>query len=312
MADYRGYTVVKCPTWTQGPALLQALRLLEGFDVAAMRHLSPDTVHLTTEALKLAFADRDTHYGDPAFSDIPMDALLSDEYTALRRPLIDMGSASHDVRPGDPVGMKALLGRSVIDPTPGGTTTCCVWDKWGNVVAATPSANMPSGGGRTGVAHGNRVRSMNTMPGHPNRVEAGKRPRVTLTPTLVLRDGRPFMAMSVAGGDMQDQTGLNVLLNVIDFGMTPEAAVTAPRFCTRHHEDSFKPHTYRPDAYVALGNLHVNEAVPEDVVTALRARGHEITTTRGPISAPSIILRDASGTLRAAGDPMARRHAGAF
>jgi len=309
--DYRGFTVVKCPPWTQGPYLLQTLRLLEGFDLRAMGHLSADMIHVLVEAMKLALADRDAYYGDPAFVDVPMAALLSDEYTALRRPLIDMGRASAEVRPGDPYLMRPLKSGGVSAPTPGGTTTCCVADRWGNVVAATPSANLVQGGGSTGVAHGNRVRSLNTTPGHPNRLEPGKHPRVTLTPTLVLREGAPFLSISVAGGDVQDQTTLNVLLNVLEYGMSPAEAVTAPRFCTRHHEDSFKPFPHRPDAYVALNSLLVNEAIPQSVRDDLSRRGHLITTTADRIADPSMILFDGSRFL-AAGDPKAGRHAAAF
>ncbi|MHC4631810.1 MAG: gamma-glutamyltransferase, partial [Planctomycetota bacterium] len=141
--QYRGYTVCKCDTWTQGPYLCQTLRLLEGFDLKRMGHLSADYIHVLTEALKLGFADRDEYYGDPLFVDVPLKALLSDEYTELRRSLIDMTKASAEVRPGDPVNMKAVKGRRTYRPWPGGTTTCVVADRWGNLVAATPSGNGP-------------------------------------------------------------------------------------------------------------------------------------------------------------------------
>ncbi|HLJ57597.1 MAG TPA: gamma-glutamyltransferase, partial [Chthonomonadaceae bacterium] len=175
-AKYRGYTVCKCGPWTQGPSLLQALRLLEGFDLKAMGHLSPDYVHVAIEALKLAYADRDTYYGDPEFVDVPLHALLSDRYTELRRPLIDMKHASLEARPGDPIGMQALKPGGVFRPGVGGTTTCVVADRWGNVVAATPSANVEKfDGGRTGVTYSNRLVSLNTVPGHPNCIAPGKR-----------------------------------------------------------------------------------------------------------------------------------------
>ena len=214
-----------------------------------------------TEAMKLGYADRDDYYGDPRFSQIPMTELLSDQYTQLRRPLIDLEKASLDRRPGDPLKMLAL--RSVDAPGPESekipkqdTTTCVVADRWGNVVAATPSCNMLTNTpGPSGVNTGNRVRSMNTSPGHPNRVEPGKRPRVTLTPTLVLREGLPVIAISVAGGDLQDQTTLNVLLNHIDFDMPPAEAVSAPRFHMNHHQDSFNPNPDRNAAFVGRGEL---------------------------------------------------------
>ena len=177
--DYRGYTVYKCGTWTQGPYLCQALRLLEGFDLKGMGHFSADYVHVLTEAIKLAMADRDEYYGDPVFVDVPMDGLLSDAYTEIRRPLIDMQKASMEARPGDVAHMKPLKEGGVFRPGVGGTTTCVVADRWGNVVSATPSANVyreEKMGGSTGVSFGNRLRSLNTVPGHPNCIQPGKRP----------------------------------------------------------------------------------------------------------------------------------------
>ena len=208
-----------------------------------MGHCSADYVHAVVEAMKLAMADRDAHYGDPLFVDVPMNALLSDEYTQLRQPLIDMGQAALDARPGDPLGMSALQKEACSQPGVGGTTTCVVADRWGMVVSATPSANVyhAGGTGSTGVSYGNRLRSLNTTPGHPNCIAPGKRPRITLTPTLVLKDGAPVLAISVAGGDLQDQAALNLLLDFVEFGMQPADAVVAPRFATDHHEDSFDP-----------------------------------------------------------------------
>jgi len=311
--DYRGYTVYKCDTWTQGPYLLQTLRLLEGFDLAEMGHLSADYIHVLAEALKLGFADRDAYYGDPLFEDVPMEALLSDRYTELRRPLIDMEHASEEIRPGDPRSMRALQPAGEYRPGPGGTTTCVVADRWGNVVAATPSANLPAGGGATGVAHGNRLRSLNTTDGHPNRIKPGKRPRITLTPTLVLKNGKPVMAISVSGGDTQDQTTLNLLLDVIEFGMMPADAVTAPRFATRHHENSFNPNPARPETVSRLNALVVNDTVPPNVRDALAARGHEVTARARALSLPVMIYIDqTTGILYAAGDPNAGRHAAAI
>lgn len=140
--DYHGYTVCKCDTWTQGPYLCQTLRLLEDFDLKAMGHLSADYIHVATEAIKLAMADRDAYYGDPEFVDVPLDLLFSDEYNDIRRPLIDMEKAALEARPGDPYKMEALKEGGAFRPGIGGTTTCVVADRWGNVVAATPSANV--------------------------------------------------------------------------------------------------------------------------------------------------------------------------
>ena len=310
--EYRGYTVCKCGPWTQGPSLLQALRLLEGFDVRSMGHLSADTIHVTAEALKLAFADRDDYYTDPEFGAVPMRALLSDEYTALRRPLIDMNAASAERRPGDPYAMKAVKAAGPDEPWGDGTTTCCVADRWGNVVSATPSCNAPAGGGVTGVAHGNRLRCMNTNRDHPNHIQARKRPRITLTPTLILQDGKPVGAISVAGGDLQDQTTLNVFLSVVEFGMAPADAVTASRFSTSHHEDSFSPAPNRVDAITRLQDLALHSGIDGGVRTDLESRGHVVRVTDNAIASPVMIWLEPDGTMRAAGDHRAGRHAGAI
>jgi gamma-glutamyltranspeptidase/glutathione hydrolase len=316
--DYRGYTVYKCGSWTQGPVLCQTLRLLEGFDLARMRHLSADYIHVVAEALKLAFADRDEYYGDPLFVEAPMERLLSAGYASERRPLIDLTRASLERRPGDPLRARQPATRPAHPASPGipvqDTTTCVVADRWGNVVAATPSCNLVGNKpGPSGVTQGNRVRSLNTAPGHPNRIEPGKRPRITLTPTLVTRNGRPIIAISVAGGDLQDQTTLNVLLNHIEFGMLPEAAVTTARFQTSHHEDSFDPNPDRAAAFVSKGGLTVNSDVAADVRTELSSRGHELKTTSGAIAHPVMIFIDQqTGMIHAAGDPRTRRHAAAI
>ena len=318
-AEYRGYTVYKCGTWTQGPVLCQTLRLLEGFELREMGHLSVDAIHTMTESLKLAFADRDAYYGDPRFVDVPMRQLLSDDYTELRRALIDPTKASLARRPGDPRGLRALRTTSRESATEAkipiqDTTTCVVADRWGNVVAATPSCNLVGNQpGPLGVTQGNRVRSLNTTPGHPNRVQAGKRPRITLTPTIVTKDGKPVIAISVAGGDLQDQTTLNVLLGRVDFGLSAAEAVTAPRFATAHHEGSFDPNPDRKAAFVAPGRLTVSDAVPDATRAALAARGHDVRTSSRPIAYPVMLIIDpATGVMHAAGDPAAKRHAAAI
>ncbi|NLF37983.1 hypothetical protein GX586_00970 [bacterium] len=312
-AEYRGFTVCKCGPWTQGPYLCQALRLLDGFDVKAMGHLSADYVHVAVESIKLAMADRDEYYGDPAFVQVPLRALLSDEYTALRRPLIDMRSASLEARPGDPRQMKPLKANGVFRPGIGGTTTCVIADRWGNVVAATPSANVPSSltdAGAAGVTYGNRLRSLNTTPGHPNCIQPGKRPRITLTPTIVLKDGRPAFAISVAGGDLQDQATLNLLLDAIDFGMEPAEAVRVPRFATSHHQDSFNPDRDRERTFIKAGSLRISDRVSAEVRDELARRGHAVETSATPIAVPVMLsINHETGLCRAAGDPDAKRHA---
>ena len=310
--EYQGYTVCKCGPWTQGPYLCQALRLLEGFDLKAMGNFSTDYVHVVTEALKLAMADRDEYYADPEFVDVPMDALLSDAYTKIRRPLIDMKEASHEARPGDVENMKPLKVDGLFRPGVGGTTTCVVADRWGNVVSATPSANVyhAGGTGTTGVSYGNRLRSLNTTPGHPNCIEPGKRPRITLTPTLVLKEGTPMLAISVAGGDLQDQATMNLLLNFVEFGMQPEEAVTAQRFATAHHQDSFDPNPNREQTFKQVGSLTISDSVDQNVRQELAKRGHKVNAQSSPIAVPVMLYVDQeNGIYYAAGDPAANRHA---
>ncbi|HKV38669.1 MAG TPA: gamma-glutamyltransferase [Blastocatellia bacterium] len=303
--NYRGYTVCKCGPWTQGPALLQALRLLEDTDFAKVGRLSADYIHLVAESLKLALADRDGYYGDPDFVEVPLAQLLSDEYSRMRRSLIDMQRASCEARPGDPIRMAAIKGHGILRPGGDGTTTCVVADQWGNVVAATPSANAhwnPEGGG-TGVVHGNRLCSFNTNPGHPNCIAAGKRPRITLTPTIVIKDDMPVMAVSVAGGDMQDQVTLNLLLDIIEFGKSPAEAVSAPRFATTLHQDSFDPSPDRKSTFRGAGSLWLDNGISSDIAENLRSRGHRVNCASLPV-APALLHIDSKTLLRrAAADP---------
>jgi len=310
--DYRGHAVFKCDTWTQGPYLLQTLRLLEQFDLRSLEHNGAPYVHLLAEAMKLGLADRDTYYGDPLFAEVPLQDLLSPRYADLRRPLIDLHRASLELRPGDPRANRSLLGiapaeyRLPAEPLRD-TTTCVVADRWGNVVAATPSGWGGVLAGETGIMLNSRLRSLNTWPGHPNCLEPGKRPRITLTPTLVFREGRPVAAISVAGGDQQDQVTLQLLLNHLEFGLKPAEAVTVPRFVTDHLVGSFNQ--TKPE----LGSLKLYPAFPQQVVSELKQRGHVVTTSRPPLGHPVMLVLDpASGVKSAAGDPAARRHARAY
>ena len=312
VVDYRGYTVCKCGAWTQGPCLLQALRLLEKFDLKSLGHNQPDYVHVVVEALKLALADRDTYYADPLYADVPLQQLLAPQYAELRRPLIDLKQASRQQRPGDPRAGKALLGTLPQDYRPAAenvrdTTTCLVADRWGNVVAATPSGWGGVLAGETGVILGSRLRSFNTWRGHPNCIAPGKRPRNTLTPTLVLKDGKPVAAISVAGGDQQDQVSLQLLLSYVEFGLTPAEAVTAPRFVTDHLVGSFN----QPPPQ--LGSLLIYETAGRATIEALVARGHRASIAKPPLGHPVMLVIDpATGNKQAAGDPKARRHARAY
>jgi gamma-glutamyltranspeptidase / glutathione hydrolase len=314
---YRGLTVFKCGAWTQGPCLLEALQILKDIDLKGMGHNRPDAIHSIVETMKLAMADRDTHYADPLFADVPLAPLLSPEYAALRRGLIDPKAASLQRRPGDPRSAKAVLDpaadparRHVVAPLAAAhdTTTCVVADRFGNVVAATPSGWTGVVAGDTGVWLGSRLQSFNLWDDHPNVIEPGKRPRITLSPTLVLRDGRPVLAVSVAGGDNQDQMTLQLLVNHVDFGLEPAQSVTAPRFMTDHFISSFgqKP--------PVLGQLRINGEIGSETLDALKRRGHKLKVSPGALSAaPCVISLDpATGQLRAAGDPRAGRHAVAY
>jgi len=309
--NYRGYTIYKCGPWSQGPVLLQTLRLLEGYDLVRMGHNSADFIHVVTEAMKLAYADRDAYYGDPLFVDVPMAQLLSPAYTRIRRQLIDMRHASQIQQPGDPLAGKAILEGYKPLWASGGpendTTNCVVADRWGNVVATTPSGAGGGEIGSSGIMMGNRLECFNIWEGHPNCVEPDKRPRTTLTPTLVLKDGKAVAAVNIAGGDLQDQSTLQLLINFIDFGMTAKECIGPPRFHTNHYVGSFNQS--RP----SLGSLVVQEAVGEDVIEDLKARGHKVSVTDGPSSHDVILtLQPETGLIRAAGDPKTERHAAAF
>ena len=282
---YRGYTVYKAGPLTQGPYLSQTLRLLEAFDLKKMGFNSADYIHTVIEAEKLALADRDEYYGDPNFAKVPMQQLLSDQYTEMRRELIDPKKASLELRPGDPYNMKPTKPPTITGPWHGGTTVMCVTDKFGNVIAATPSGLSSKAGvaGHTGIIHGSRLSSLNTFAGTPNVIQAGKRPRITLSPTLLFHDDHPVMAISVAGGDQQDQAAIQVILNYVEFGMSAEEAFSAPRFSTTHFISSFSQDR------AELGSLSVPNTLPEKVQADLRARGHVVTLSREGVGGVALI-----------------------
>jgi len=282
---YRGYTVYKTGPLTQGPYLLQTLRLLDGFDLKKMGFNSADYIHTVIEAEKLALADRDEYYGDPNFAKVPMQQLLSEQYTEMRRKLIDPKRASLELRPGDPHNMKPVKPPTITGSWQGGTTVMCVTDKFGNVIAATPSGLSSTAGvaGRTGIIHGARLTSLNTFAGTPNVIEPGKRPRITLSPTLLFHGNQPLMAISVAGGDMQDQAAIQVILNYVDFAMSPEDAFKAPRFSTEHFISSFGQDRAK------LGSLSVPNTLSENVQAELRARGHVVTVSREGVGGVALI-----------------------
>lgn len=321
VTEYRGYQVFKAGFWTQGPAMIETLNMLEGFDLKKMGHNSPAYIHTLAEALKLALADRDRYYGDPNFVKIPTTELLSKEYAALRRPLIDERHASLAQQPGDPMNMKAVLasavqtvGRASALPEieRANDTTCVnVVDKDGNMFSATPSgAWLPAVvAGDTGVLMGQRLQSSLTDANSPNVVAPGKRPRITLTPTLVLKGGAPFMVLSTPGGDNQDQALLQVLLNIIEFGMNPQEAVEAPRFDTQHYVSSFDDHEFLP------GSLNVESRVGLKAIQELSQKGHKVKVQGewGTLSSPTVITYDPKTGVAAAGaDPRRSRYAVAW
>jgi gamma-glutamyltranspeptidase/glutathione hydrolase len=317
--NYRGYEVYKTGFFAQGPVMLEMLNLLEGYDLRAMGHNSPDYIHTMTETMKLAFADRDRYYGDPDFVRVPGAELLSKDYAAARRALIDPDHASMEQRPGDPFSGKPVLpdnsqpgltgSSSVPEAARAHDTTCVnVIDKDGNLFTATPSGAWLPGvvAGDTGMMLSSRLQSFLLTEGHPNVLEPGKRPRVTLSPTMVLKDGKPFVILSTPGGDNQDQALIQVLLNVIDFGMNVQEAVEAARFDTLHFVSSFDDHRFNP------GVLELEDRIPAKTIEALRSRGHKIDLQTGwaNASAPTIIMfKPETGVIEAGADVRRGRYA---
>ncbi len=306
--DYRGVTVYKCGTWTQGPVFLQQLRLLEGFSLAKMGHNTPAYIHAVVESAKLAFADRERYYGDPAQVDVPLKRLLSKEYADERRKLIDPRSASLKLRPGegpvrDPGDVDALLppAEEVFDHD---TTHTCAVDARGNLMAATCSGGwIPSSPVIPGLGFPMGTRGqMFDLDGHrPNAVAPRKRPRTTLTPSLAMKGGEPWMAFGTPGGDQQDQWTLQFFLNVVDFGMNLQEAIDAPSFHTTHFPSSFYPRKATP------GGVVCEERIPEATRKELAALGHKVKAV-GPW-AHGIVMAAAmgpkKGTLSAGVSPRA-------
>ena len=318
-ASYHGYEVYKTGFWAQGPVMLEMLNVLEGYDLQALKHNSADYIHTLTETMKLAFADRDRYYGDPDFVRVPGGELLAKDYAAMRRSLIDEKRASLEQRPGDPMNKKPLMNgaphpaltgqSSVLEAERANDTTCVnVIDKDGNLFSATPSgAWLPTVvAGDTGVMLGQRMQSFLLEEGHPNVLQPGKRPRVTLSPTLVTKDGKPLMVLSTPGGDNQDQSLIQVLLNIIEFGMNVQEAVEAPRFQTLQLVSSFDDHRLSP------GVLNLEDRIQKQVGDDLASRGHkvEMQTAWGNPSAPTVIrFNSDTGVIEAGADPRRGRYA---
>ena len=274
------WEVFSCGPWCQGPALLQTLKLLDGIDLAALGHNSAAYVHTVIEALKLAFADRHHHYGDPRFIDVPIDALLSNDYADIRRQLIRDDTAWPELPPaGDPRGLRAILGDGIAQAAAAepiaaslDTSYACAIDKHGNIFSATPSdvsSSAPVVPG-TGLVPSTRGSQSWTDPSHPSSVAPGKRPRLTPNPALAIRPGEYAMPFGTPGGDIQIQAMTQAFLNVAVFGMNPQAAVEAPRFATYSFPDSFEPHTYHP------GRMNIESRIDGAVNEQLSALGHKV------------------------------------
>jgi gamma-glutamyltranspeptidase / glutathione hydrolase len=305
---YHGYTVYKPGFWSQGPAMIEAMNILEPYDLGAMKMNSADYIHTIVEALKLAYADRDTYYGDPKFSKVPEARLLSKEYAAERRKLIGP-NASLDFRPGDVEAnppkhpFYANLSHRDIDPALLAKDTTCVnaMDKDGVAISITPSgAWMPAViAGDTGIPLTERAQSFLLIPGHPNELAPGKRPRVTLSPTLITNPDGTLLALSTPGGDDQDQGLLQVFLYATLWNMNAEQAIEAPRFQTEHLVSSFDNHAMSP------GSLYIDERIPAEVVEELTKRLHKITVKSRFESgtAPTIIRFRPTGLIEAGADP---------
>lgn len=326
--EFRGHTIAKTPAWGQGPVLLQALKILEAYDDADLDPGTERGAHLILEALKLALADRDTHYGH---EDIDLDHLLSEEHAAARRALISE-AASAEFRPGEVPGRQTVLpplrqvgeGPSAADTaagvgeptvsrageetvgaageTRGDTCHIDVVDRWGNMISATPSGgwlqSSPAIPG-LGFCLGTRLQMTWLDERSPSRLEPGRRPRTTLSPTLVLRGGQPIIAMGTPGGDQQDQWQLPMLLRLLVGGHTPQQAIDAPTLHTTSAPGSFWPRTWEPAGAV------VEDRLGDEVISGLERRGHRVTRAGDwSLGRLSCVTRDPqTGRLAAAANP---------
>ena len=278
--DYKGIEVFACGPWCQGPVNLQALQILEGFDLRGMGHNSAAYAHTVIEALKLAFGDREAYYGDPDFVNVPLEGLLSDSYAAERRAAIDPRLAASEMpvagdpwphqgmaRNGHPARPEAVAGG-----LPADTSYACVVDRWGNAFSATPSDSFGTSPIIPGLGFIASSRGSQTWldPEHPSALEPGKRPRLTPNPAMAMRNGKPLMPFGTPGGDVQPQSMVQLFLNVVEFGMDIQQAVEAPRFSTWSFPNSFWPHAYHP------GLVGVEGRMDSNVVSELSSLGHNV------------------------------------
>jgi gamma-glutamyltranspeptidase / glutathione hydrolase len=316
--SFRDYEVAACGFWCQGPVLLQMLNLIEPFDFGAMGHNSAPALHRLVEAMKLAFADRETYYGDPRHVKVPAAALLSKAYAAARRELIREDRAWAQMPPpGDPENASALNSGALVRAAgPGGdgvsgsldTAYVCVVDADGNAFSATPSdpsVDSPVVPG-VGCVVSPRGSQGWLHHGHASEVSPGKRPRLTPAPAIAQRGGRLFMPFGTPGGDVQQQAMLQVFLNITAFGMSPQQAVEAPRVATRSFPDSFWPHASYP------GQLDAEVSIAAETRETLAALGHTVNERpewdwrAGAVCA--IVVRE-DGALMAGADPRRGAHA---
>ncbi len=275
--SYRGVEVYSCRPWCQGPVLLQTLRLLEAFDLAALGHNTPDYIHTVAEALKLVFADRERFYGDPDVIEVPIERLLSSDYAAARCGLIDPAQAWPGMPPAGDIpcfggeSFAPHVDRGPIRAAPD-TSYVCAMDAAGNVFSATPSDVSFEGPAipGLGICPSSRGSQSFAMAGHASAIAPGKRPRLTPNPALALKPGRFAMPFGAPGGDAQPQGMLQVLLNHLVFGMPIQQAIEAPRFVTLSHPNSFEPHTSQP------GRLGLEGRIAAATGEALAARGHDV------------------------------------
>ncbi len=318
--DYHGHQVLKCGPWSQGPVLLQQLALLAGYDLGALDPTGAEFVHLVTEAGKLAYADREAWYGDPAFTDVPIETLLSPAYNDERRRLIG-AEASRDLRPGRPDGRapvhdyaaaiaraeRASRAPGAGEPTVArlgaiGGDTCHidVIDRWGNMVSATPSGGWLQSSPvipELGFPLGTRGQMFWLQPGLPSSLHPGARPRSTLSPSMALRDGEAWMSFGTPGGDQQDQWQTIFLLRRIHHNLNIQEAIDLPSFHSEHFTSSFWPRVARP------GKLVIEGRFADQVLRDLLSRGHRAEKgedwSEGRLSAASI----EGGLLRAGANP---------
>ena len=302
--DYRGTTVLKAGPWSQAPVFLQQLALLDGFDLEGMGLNSASYVHTITECAKLAFADREAFYGDPRFVEVPVERLVSRAYADERRRLI-ADTASLDLRPGGgrlPPVVAAISGAvGTGEPTRGDTVHLDIVDRHGNFISATPSGgwlqSSPVIPG-LGFPLGTRMQMFWLDEEHPNGLRPGKRPRTTLTPSLAMRAGGPYLAFGTPGGDQQDQWALTFFLAHVVFGLDLQAAIDAPAFHTEHFPSSFYPRSASP------GTLRVEGRFDERTIRELRDRGHDVRVEDGwSLGRVSATGREPDGIVKGAANP---------